>query len=184
MITSYYSRDELAAIGFKSFGTDVNISRKASFYGVENIVIGSHVRIDDFCILSGNISIGNYVHINPYCGVFAGSAGVTFEDYVNISSNVIIYAISDDYSGRTMTSPLIPEEYKNVRRAPVWIKKLTIVGTGSTILPGVVIGEGCAIGAMSLVKNDLPEWGIYCGIPCKYLKDRSNELLSLVHDEY
>ncbi|MDR2409353.1 MAG: acyltransferase, partial [Bacteroidales bacterium] len=54
-MNSFFSKEELKDIGFKSVGDNVLISRKASFYSVSNISIGSNVRIDDFCILSGNI---------------------------------------------------------------------------------------------------------------------------------
>lgn len=184
MITSYYSEEELSGLGLQSFGKDVSISRKASFYGASNIKIGNHVRIDDFCILSGNISIGNYVHINPYSGLFAGTAGIFLEDYTNLAARTTIYAISDDYSGETLTSPLIPEQYKKLKRAPVVIGKYTIVGTGCSFLPGVTVGEGCAIGAMSLIKNDLVPWGIYAGAPCRFVKERSRKMLDLLRDEY
>ena len=182
--TSYYSEEELAGLGLKSYGKDVRLSRKTSLYGVGNISIGSHVRIDDFCILSGNITIGNYVHINPYIGVYAGKAGVTFSDFVNLSSKVTMYAVSDDYSGEYMTSPLLPEEVTNIKQAPIFVGKHVIIGTGSSVLPGVTIGEGCAIGAMSLVKDDCAPWGIYAGVPCVRIKERSNNLLTFERSEY
>ncbi len=183
-MTSFYSIEELGQLGFKSIGSNVMLSRKASIYSIDTISIGSNVRIDDFCILSGNISIGNYVHINPYSGIFAGSAGVFIDDYANFASRVTIYAISDDYSGKTLTSPLIPEQYKNIDRSPVYIGKYVIVGTGTSILPGVHIQEGCAIGAMSLVKKSTLEWGIYAGNPLKYIKARSKDMLNLLRDSY
>ena len=60
-MTSFYSEKELLSIGFKSYGINVLISRYARFYRPENIVIGDHVRIDDFCILSAGylIEVGN-----------------------------------------------------------------------------------------------------------------------------
>ena len=183
-MNSYYSLNELSQLGLKNYGLNVLISRKASIYSPEKIMIGSNVRIDDFCILSGNIIIGNYVHINPYTGVFAGTAGVVFEDYANLASRVTIYAISDDYTGETLTSPLIPEKYKKITREPVWIKKYVIIGTGTSILPGVIIEEGCAIGAMSLVKSSTEPWGIYAGIPLEYIKPRNKEMLKLLSNRY
>ena len=182
--TSFYTEEELACLGLAYFGSDVMISRNAKFYSPEEIHIGSHVRIDDFCILSGKITIGNYVHVNPYSGLFASDAGIVLEDYVNLASRITMYAISDDYSGETMTSPLIPEKYKKLTKEKILIGKYTIIGTGTSILPGVTVGEGCAIGSMSLVKSSLDSWGIYAGIPCKYLKPRSKNLLSLVKEEY
>lgn len=183
-VSSYYTDEELQTLGLKSVGKDVRLSRKASLYGVGNISIGNHVRIDDFCVLSGCITIGNYVHINPFTGIYAGDAGVVLNDYVNMSSRVTIYAVSDDYSGEYMTSPLLPSECTNIRKAPVVLRQHVIVGTSSCIMPGVTIGEGVAIGSMSLVKHDLEAWGIYAGIPCRKIKDRSQTLLQYVKDEY
>lgn len=181
-MNSFYSLEELAEIGLNSYGTNVMISRKASFYSPANISIGNNVRIDDFCVLSGKITIGNYVHINPYTGVFAGTAGVVLEDYVNLSSKITIYAISDDYSGEALTSPLIPESRKFLKLAPVTIKRYVIIGAGTSILPGVTIEEGCAIGAMSLVKTNTEPWGIYAGIPVKLIKKRSKNMLNSISE--
>ena len=183
-LTSYYTEEELQSLGLKSVGKDVRLSRKASLYGVGNISIGDHVRIDDFCILSGHITIGNYVHVNPYTGIYAGEAGVTLDDFANLSSRITIYAVSDDYSGEYMTSPLLPKEVTNIKSVPVYVGKYVIIGTSSCILPDVTVGEGCAIGAMSLVKSSLEEWGIYVGIPCQRIKERSKNMLQYVKDEY
>lgn len=183
-LPSYYTEEELQTLGLKFVGKDVRLSRKTSLYGVGNISIGNHVRIDDFCVLSGNITIGNYVHINPFTGIYAGTAGVVLGDFVNLSSRITIYAMSDDYSGEYMTSPLLPAECTNITSAPIHIGKYVIIGTSSCILSGASIGEGSAVGAMSLVKNSLGDWGIYAGIPCRRLKDRSKKMLQYVKDEY
>jgi acetyltransferase-like isoleucine patch superfamily enzyme len=61
----------------------------------------------------------------------------------------------------------------------VHLGKHVIVGTGSTILPGVTIGEGAAIGAMSLVTKDIQPWKIAVGIPAKEIKERDRGLLQL-----
>ena len=174
---SFYSMEELKGMGFKSIGEDLSISKKASFYGVENISLGSHVRIDDFCILSGKISIGDYIHIAAYSALYGSDAGIRINELANISSRVCIYAVSDDYSGESMTSPMIPDEYKNLQKAPVYIGRHAIIGSGSVVLPGSEIGEGCAVGSLSLIKNALDSWWIYAGIPAKKVKERSKELL-------
>lgn len=176
---SFYSESELAAIGLKSFGKNVMISKKASFYGAENIVIGSNTRIDDFCFLSGKIQIGNYVHISAYSSLIGGNQGITIEDFANISSRVSIYSISDDYSGETMTNPLIPDKYKNMQSAEVAIERHVIIGCGSVVLPGVVLREGSAFGAMSLINRSAEPWSIHAGIPAKKIKDRRKNLLEL-----
>ena len=58
-MTSFYTEEELKGLGFRHIGNGVCISRKASIYGAQNISLGDHVRIDDFCILSGRIEIGS-----------------------------------------------------------------------------------------------------------------------------
>lgn len=178
---SFYSREELEKIGFKSLGENVLISDKTSIYSPEKISIGNNVRVDDYCILSavgGYINIGDYIHIAAYCGFFGGG-GIEIKDFSGISSRVSIYSISDDYSGESLTNPMIPEKYKKLRYGKVIIKKHSIVGSGSTILPGVILQEGTAIGANSLVLKSTEEWGIYVGSPAIKLKDRKQDLLKL-----
>lgn len=63
-------------------------------------------------------------------------------DFSTISSRCAVYAKSDDYSGSTLTNPMIPEEYLGILEGKVLLEKHVIVGSGSTILPDVVIGEG------------------------------------------
>ena len=149
MSTSFYSNDELKEIGLKKWGEGVQISRKASIYGADKISIGNNVRIDDFCILSGKIEIGSYVHIAAYSALYGGTEGIYIEDYANLSSRVSVYSISDDYSGESMTSPMIPDEYKAVVSKPVIIRKHVIIGSTSVILPGVRLLEGSAFGSFS-----------------------------------
>lgn len=174
---SYYTKPEMKELGFLAIGENVKISRFASFYGKERIKIGNSVRIDDFCILSGNITIHNNIHIAAGCFLFGGDDGIEICDYANLSSRIAIYAKSDDYSGEYMTNPTIPEEFTNVIQKKVLINKHVIIGTGSVILPGVEIGEGTAIGALSLVIRTIPAWKIYAGIPAKPIKERKNDLL-------
>ena len=180
-MNSYFSREELEAIGFQSLGTDVLISRNTGIYGAGNIRIGNHVRIDDFSILSGNIRIGDYVHIAAACLLFGGNSGIEVCDFVGISSRSAVYADSDDSSGEALTNPMIPDEYRNVIGGRVKFEKHALIGTGCTILPGVTVGEGSSVGSMSLINKSLEPWGMYVGIPCKRLKARSRKLLELEH---
>lgn len=177
MLTSFYTQEELENIGFKDVGDNVLISRKASIYSPENMSFGSNIRIDDFCILSGCISINNYVHIAAYSALYGSTQGIYINDFANISSRVCIYAVEDDYSGSSMTNPMVPEKYKNIKRDSVHICRHVIIGSGCTILPGTTLAEGCAIGCMSLIKHDTEAWMIYAGIPAHKIKSRSKELL-------
>ena len=174
---SCYTQEELQHLGLKSVGRNVSLSRKASIYSPEDIVIGDNVRIDDFCILSGNIVLRNYIHIAPYCGLFGGAYGIEMQDFSTLSSRCAVYALSDDYSGQAMTNPTIPNEYRNVSGGRVVFERHVIVGTGSTVLPGVTLHEGASVGSMTLVNRSLEAWSIYIGSPCRKLRDREKKLL-------
>lgn len=175
---AFYTREELKKIGFKSLGENVLISDKCSIYLPEKIEIGSNVRIDDFCILSGDIKIGNYVHIAAFSALFGG-AGIIMEDFTGISSRVTIYSVSDDYSGEYLTNPTVPDKYKKVQSEQVILKKHSLVGASSIILPGIILGIGTSIGANSLVTKSTEDWTIYFGSPIKKLKPRKQDLLKL-----
>lgn len=178
-MNSFYNIGELNEIGFKSVGKNVQISKKTSFYLPEKMSIGNNVRIDDFCILSGNITLGNFIHIAAYSGLYAGNAGIFMGDFTGISSRVSIYSTSDDYSGEFLTNPTVPLKYKNIISGMVVLEKHVIVGAGSVILPNVTLKEGSSVGAMSLITKNTKEWTIYAGIPAKELKERKKELLKL-----
>lgn len=179
LVQGFFSREELLAIGFKSVGVDVRLSKKASIYGAKDIEVGDNVRIDDFCILSGKITIGNNVHIAAYSAIFGGTEGVFISDFANISSRVSVYSVNDDYSGETLTNPTIPNDYKNVTSAPVYIERHVIIGATSVVLPGVTLKEGSAFGSFSFIKNDSEPWSLNTGVPCKMIGRRKKELLNL-----
>lgn len=178
-MTSFYNEEELYALGLHHWGNDVLISRNAKLYGAHRISIGNHVRIDDFCILSGTINIGNYVHIAASACLFAGDAGIILEDYVGISSRSALYAATDDYSGKAMTNPMVPEELRCVTAAAIRLQRHTLVGTGCTVLPGVTLAEGTSVGAMSLINRDTLPWSIYYGVPAIRHKERDQVPLAL-----
>lgn len=175
---SFYAESELRTIGFKSLGNNVKISRKASIYGAENMIVGNNIRIDDFCILTGYIKIGSFSHIAAYSALYGG-AGIVIEDYTNISARVLIYSTSDDFSGEYMAGPIIPEIFTNIIKKKVIIRKHVIIGAGSVIFPGVEIKEGAAVGALSLITKNLEPWHIYAGIPCRAIRERGKKPLML-----
>ena len=179
MVTSFYTEDELKILGLKTYGHNVLISRKASIYGAENITIGHDVRIDDFCILSGKITLGSYIHISAGTFLYAGSAGITIGDFSSISSRCAVYAITDDLSGEAMVGSMLPDEFRHVISGEVVLEDYVNIGTGCTILPGVRLREGTALWAMSMATKSTKEWGIYFGIPCKRVIDRSKKMLEL-----
>ena len=178
-MTSFYTDNELIKIGFKKIGNNVLISRNACFYSPENISIDDNVRIDDFCILSGKITIGKYVHISAGSFLFAGDQGITLNDFSGLSSRCAVYAISDDYSGDYLTNPMVPSEYRHIIGGNVIIGRHVVIGSGTTILPNVKICDGASIGCMSLVNKSIDDCGIYIGIPVHKLKERNKRIYDL-----
>jgi dTDP-4-amino-4,6-dideoxy-D-glucose acyltransferase len=177
----YLTNQQILNMEFASIGENVLLSDKASYYNCQKIQFGNNVRVDDFCVLSagdGGILIGNYIHIAAYSSII-GSGNISLDDFSNISSRVSIYSSSDDYSGLSMTNPMVPNEFTNVQHADVKIGRHVIIGAGSIILPGVTLAEGVAVGALSLVKNDCQSFSIYAGIPAKIIGDRRRNLLEL-----
>lgn len=181
MSSSFLDSAEIAALGLASCGKNVQISRKASIYGAERLNIGSNVRIDDFCVLSageGGIELGSYIHVAAF-GLLLGAGRIVLGDFANLSSRVSIYSSSDDYSGMTMTNPMIPDRYKNIDTRPVTIGRHVIIGSGSVLLPGTDLNEGCAVGALSLVAGTGEAFTILAGVPAVAKGQRKTDLLAL-----
>lgn len=178
----YYNENDLKKCGFKFVGENVLIDKNCTIIGKENISIGDNVRIDGFttitCLRDGYLNIKGNNHIASYC-LIAASGGITFEKFSGVAHGVKLYSSSDDYSGKSLTNPTVPTKYKNEMVKPIFLGKHSIIGSNSVVLPGTKIGEGVAVGAMSLVTKDLDDWGIYFGSPAKKIKNRSKKLLEL-----
>lgn len=179
-MNTFYSEEELKGLGLKSYGKNVLIGRNAILYNPEKLTLGHDVRIDDFTIISGNVTLHNYIHISHFCGLYGGEEGIEMMDFSGLSSKVNLYAVSDDYSGESMTNPMVPEEYKKTMISrKVLLEKHSIIGTNSVVLPGVTVSEGSSIGSMSLCMKSTEAWGVYVGIPVKRMKERKREILNL-----
>lgn len=184
-----YTEADLAGEGFRSLGDNVRVARNCTIIGAENISIGSNVRIDGNCTIvatgKGYLRLGNYIHIGGN-SVLLASEGIEMEDFSTLSWGVKVFTRSDDFSGRHMTNPTVPEKYTGVTRGAVTVSRHVVVGAGCVILPAVTLGEGVAVGALSLVSNSLDEWGIYAGVPARRVKERHRDLLALeqsLHDD-
>jgi acetyltransferase-like isoleucine patch superfamily enzyme len=176
---AYLTQAQLEAVGFKALGKHVQISDRAAIYNPEQIQIGDHSRIDDFCVLSGNITIGRNVFMGVFCNIAGGSEGITFEDFSTLAYACHVFSQSDDYSGRTMTNSTVPAQYKQEIKRAVHIGRHCIVGTNSLIFPGVTLAEGTSVGALSLVNRSTEAWSIYVGAPARRIKARQRDLLAL-----
>lgn len=184
-MNNFYSNEELSKLGLGSYGENVLISKNAVLREPQKLNVGNNVRIDDFTTISGIVTLNNYIHIATFCGLYGGISGIVFEDFSTISSGCSVYAVSDDYTGYSMTNSMIPEKYKpTLINAEVTLKRHSIVGCNSVILPGVVIGEGTAVGSMSLCNKSTEAWCIYMGTPARKKRLRNKKVLELEKQLY
>lgn len=180
MNESFYSSDELKKIGFKKIGNNIKISRFSRIYQPEKISIGNHVRIDDFCYIVGGkeIIIHDFVHIPTQC-ILNGYGGIEMHDFSGLAYGVRLISASDDYSGKSMTSPLIPDKFKQISSGKIVLEKYVLIGTNSIVLPNVTLREGTSVGAMTLIKQSTEPWSIYVGVPGKKISERSKQMIQM-----
>jgi acetyltransferase-like isoleucine patch superfamily enzyme len=176
----YRSRRELEALGLRSLGKEVAISKDARIYGASAVSIGDHARIDDFTVITAReqVRIGRNVHIAQFCGLYGG-AGIEMGDFSGLSARGAIFSQSDDFSGAFLTGPTVPLRLRRVRAAVVRIGRHALIGSGAMIMPGLILGDGCAVGALSLVTRDVEPWTIVAGVPAKRIKARDRHLIDL-----
>jgi len=169
-------RNQAYRLGFKLVGNDVIIWPLAKIISPKVISIGDSVIIDDFVFIMGGKKtiINSFVHIASFTSVTGGGEFV-MEDFSGLSGGVRVYTGNEDYSGACMTNPTVPYPYRTPIRTFVHIKKHVIIGANTVILPGVIIGEGAAVGANSLVTENCESWTTYAGSPAKALRPRSRE---------
>ncbi|MGI8526231.1 MAG: acyltransferase [Pseudolabrys sp.] len=154
----FFDANELKAFGFSEVGDNVQVSRKCSFYRISGH-IGSNVRIDDFCILKGHVELGSYVHLAAFCSISGAWDAVRVADFVTISNRVSIFTGSDDFAASTLNNTH-DEAYTIMLSGPVTIGIAALIAAHSVILPGVEIGDGASVGALSLVAKSIPPGGM------------------------
>lgn len=112
-----------------------------------------------------NFKLGNNSIINQNCRL-DNRGGITIGDNVSISAEVCILTAdhdlqSSDFGGRIR---------------PVMIEDYVFIGTRAMILPGVILGKGCAVAAGAVVTKSVPPFTIVAGIPAKSIGQRTTDL--------
>lgn len=167
--------DALAALGLAACGQNVSIHPSCVLIDADRLSLGSHVRIDPFCILSAGagLQLGNHVHIGPHVSI-CGRAPIQIDDHVNLSHGVRLFSSSDDFASG-LAGPMVPERFRAVLSAPLLLRSHALVGANAVLLPGASLGEGAAVGALSLVKGELAAWWIHAGCPARPLRRRDRD---------
>jgi acetyltransferase-like isoleucine patch superfamily enzyme len=162
-------------IGLGAVGADVQVWDKAQILGADQITVGDAVIIDDFVMLmSSPVTLHSFIHIASGAAIMGGGEFL-MEDFTCLSGGVRVYTGNEDYTGGCMTNSAVPAPYRIPIRSFVRLRKHSIVAAGCVVLPGVEIGEGAVVGAMSLVRKDVEPWTINVGIPAKPIKERPRQ---------
>jgi galactoside O-acetyltransferase len=182
-MTNWFTIDDLKKKGVTVYGKNILVSTFVNIYNPANLILHDNIRIDDFTTISckGKVEIFNYVHIGPQC-MISSSTNIIFGNYTGISAGVKLFGGCDDFSGKYLTNPTIPIEYLNVQTGDIILENHTVIGSGTVVLPNVILREGTAIGALSFVKKNTEAWSIYGGSPLKYIKNRDKTCLILQTD--
>lgn len=142
-------------------GQGVKLSKFINLYGCS---IGDETKIGAFVEIQKNASVGHRCKISSHTFV---CEGVTIEDNVFIGHGVTF--INDSYPRATTDEGGLQTE-KDWRVEKTVVRRGASIGSGSTILSNLVIGENAIVGAGSVVTRDVPANTIVAGNPAKVLR--------------
>jgi UDP-2-acetamido-3-amino-2,3-dideoxy-glucuronate N-acetyltransferase len=152
---------------FCRIAPDVKLGENVSIYGLVNLYgcsIGDNSRVGSFVEIQKNAHIGNNVKVSSHTFI---CEGVTIEDNVFIGHNVSF--INDKYPHAT-TEKGAPQSEADWSVVKTVVKRGASIGTSSTILCGITIGENAMIGAGSVVTHDVPDNAIVAGNPARLMR--------------
>lgn len=129
------------------------------FEKARRLGFGEGSSIYDSSLVLGDVSVGNGTWIGPFT-VLDGSGGLTIGSHCSISAGVHVYT-HDTVAWAVSGGKSDPE------RSPVRIGSRCYVGPHTVVAKGVTIGDGCVIGAGSLVLHDIPAGSKAFGVPCR-----------------
>lgn len=112
-----------------------------------------------------NITVGKNVFINACCH-FQDQGGITLGDNCLVGHNVVFATLNHGFA---------PEERQSMLPAPIVVGRNVWIGSNSTILQGVTIGDNSIIAAGSVVTKDVPANAIVAGVPARFIRSFSPE---------
>jgi acetyltransferase-like isoleucine patch superfamily enzyme len=142
-------------------GKGVRLFGFVNLYGCE---IGDDVKIGTFVEIQKGAKIGHRCKISSHTFI---CEGVTLEDEVFIGHGVTF--INDRYPRATNAQGSLQTE-ADWKCVPTLVKRGAAIGSGSTLLCGITIGERAMVGAGSVVTKDVPAGAIVAGNPARVMK--------------
>lgn len=137
------------------------------------IVISAGVVIDAFVKIkpaggAGDLIIGEETVINSGCVLYTGH-GIRIGRGCAIAANCTFAPVNHEYRRRDLpirAQGFAPSRGGIVLGDDVWL------GAGCVLLDGSRLGQGCVVGALSLVRGELTDWGVYAGRPLRKIGER------------
>ncbi|MCL4703644.1 N-acetyltransferase [bacterium] len=152
---------------YQRISADVRLGENVRIFAFVNLygcTIGDDSKIGAFVEIQKNARIGRAVKVSSHTFI---CEGVTIEDEVFIGHNVSF--INDKYPRATSEGGRLQTEADwNV--VPTVVKRGASIGTGSTILCGLTIGENAIVGAGSVVTKDVPANAVVAGVPARVIR--------------
>ena len=152
---------------FCRIAPDVKLGQNVSIHAFVNLYgcsIGEGSRVGAFVEIQKNASIGKNVKVSSHTFI---CEGVTIEDDVFVGHNVSF--INDKYP-RATTEGGTPQTEADWSVIKTVVKRGASIGTSSTILCGITIGENAVVGAGSVVTHDVPANAIVAGNPARMMR--------------
>jgi len=147
-------------------GRDVKIFEFVNLYGCE---IGDETKIGTFVEIQRGVKIGRRVKVSSHTFI---CEGVEVEDHVFIGHGVTF--INDRYP-RAVSSAGELQTDRDWKVVPTIVRRGASIGSGSTILCGIEIGQDAIVGAGSVVTRDVPAGTIVVGNPARVLRKIERE---------
>jgi virginiamycin A acetyltransferase len=136
-------------------------------------VIGAGSVIDSFVKVKpaggiGDIVIGERVTINSGCVLYSGN-GIVIGNDVAIAANCVLAPVNHAFMERER---LIRNQRFQPSRGGIVIEDDVWIGAGCVLLDGAILRRGAVIGAMSLVRGEVPAYAIQAGNPLRHKGER------------
>ncbi len=142
-------------------GRGVKLARFINLYGC---VVGDDTKIGAFVEIQKNARVGKRCKISSHTFI---CEGVTIEDHVFVGHSVTF--INDMYPRATTETGELQTE-ADWKVEPTLVRNGASIGSGSTILANVTIGEHSIVGAGSVVTRDVPDYTVVAGNPARVLR--------------